>query len=473
MNNKPFIHTFESGNSHFIYDVNTDKILKVDKDVYTYLNNLLENPGCEIKLEPKTEESINTLINYGFLKTSRVKKTLHPGTKYLDYQVKNKLASITLQVTQNCNLRCEYCIYSGGYKNRVHANKKMDIATAKRCVDYLISHSKESNAVNIGFYGGEPLLEFELIKEVVNYSKKVGEGKEIYFNLTTNATLFNEEIVEFFVKNKITVMISLDGDKEIHDKSRVFAISGKGSYDVVVKNINYIKNNYPEYYKEHITFNTVINQENEYERIDDFISKNETFKDSIFLSSIINSNYTDKVRVASEKFITDKKYDRFLTLLSKLDFVNDKNLSPLSELERLALEDFRSEKNIDERSELPEVWHHGGPCIPGVFRLFVTSEGEFLPCEKVSECSKLGTIGSLDTGIDLEKAKEVLNIGQFYEKKCFDCWAYGYCDVCIARVDDTNCEKENIQPSDCDKILYTLENTMKDYCVLKSLGYRY
>ncbi|OJT87365.1 hypothetical protein BM535_20895 [Clostridioides difficile] len=71
----------------------------------------------------------------------------------------------------------------------------------------MIKNSSQLNEVSVGFYGGEPLLEFDLIKQIVEYVKVVGEGKEIYFNLTTNATLFNEEIIEFFVKINITTMI--------------------------------------------------------------------------------------------------------------------------------------------------------------------------------------------------------------------------------------------------------------------------
>lgn len=473
MNQKPFIHTFTAGESYYVYDVNTDKILEVDAKVYTVLHKIENNVFDDTYIEEDTQNYINMLLNYGFLKNNRVKKTKHPETDYLKYHVNNRLSSIILQVTQNCNLRCEYCIYSGSYNNRVHTNKRMSLTTAKKCIDYLISHSKQLNEVSIGFYGGEPLLEFNLIKEVVNYSKKVGEGKNIYFNLTTNGTLFTPEIVDFFVKNDITAMISLDGNQEIHDKSRIFASSGKGSHSIILKNVHYIKSTYPEYYKKHITFNTVINPENEYDCIDNFISNEDVLKNSIFLSSAINNNYSAKKRVISENYLTGKNYDRFLILLSKLKFIDSKNMSPLSKIESSLLDEFRYEKNLDGRLELPEVWHHGGPCIPGAFRVFVTADGDFFPCERVSENSQLGKIGNLNDGIDIDRATKILNIGKIYEDKCFDCWAYSYCDICIAKIDDTCCSEKDICPHDCQNILYTTESNMKDYCVLKSLGYQY
>lgn len=78
----------------------------------------------------------------------------------------SKLQSICLQVTQDCNLRCKYCAYSENYKNRVHNNKTMSIETAKKAVDFLIHNSSESDIVGISFYGGEPLLNFKLIRKV-------------------------------------------------------------------------------------------------------------------------------------------------------------------------------------------------------------------------------------------------------------------------------------------------------------------
>ncbi|MDR1773925.1 MAG: SPASM domain-containing protein [Clostridioides sp.] len=103
----------------------------------------------------------------------------------------------------------------------------------------------------------------------------------------------------------------------------------------------------------------------------------------------------------------------------------------------------------------------------------MTVDGDFYPCERVSEKSVLGKIGNIFSGIYLEKAEKILNIGKIYEDKCRDCWAYSACDICIAKLDDTECNEKDILPKDCKKIKFTFENNLKDYCVLKSLGYKY
>ncbi|MCR1824680.1 Cys-rich peptide radical SAM maturase CcpM, partial [Terrisporobacter muris] len=455
----------------YIYDVNTNKILEISKDLYAYLKEYLYSDKNS-NLNAKVEKELNNLKKHGFLKNKRIEKTEHPDTKFLKYYIDNKLSSVVLQVTQNCNLRCDYCIYSGSYNNRVHSNKRMNFNTAKKAVDYLIQHSKQLNEINISFYGGEPLLEFELIKKIVEYAKDLAQGKYITFNLTTNATLFTPEIVEYFVKHNITAMISLDGNEEIHDKSRVFASSGKGTHKFVLKNLQFIKENYPEYYKNNITFNTVVLPENQYTCIHDFVSIEELLKDSYFLESDVSQHNTDKEFKMSDDYVFGKNYGRFLILLSKLNIVDSKNLSPLLQVANSVFDGFIADRNIT-RIELPTVSHHSGPCLPGVYRAFITTDGDIYPCEKVSEKSCLSKIGTLDDGIDLEKASKLLNIGQFYEEKCFNCWSYTNCGICIAKLNEIDRSEEEIEPQYCDLIKYTTESNMKDYCVLKSLGYQY
>lgn len=156
MEQKPFIHLFQTSTGFYFYDVNTDSILNIDENVYDYLKK--EQLG---ESSSNTLEYVEFLRKQGYLKSNKVKITEHPETEVLKYHCENRVEGIILQVTQNCNLHCDYCTYSGGYINRIHTNKRMSKETAKRGIDYLISHSRDCQYVSIGFYGGEPLLEFD------------------------------------------------------------------------------------------------------------------------------------------------------------------------------------------------------------------------------------------------------------------------------------------------------------------------
>lgn len=122
---------------------------------------------------------IKDLINQGYLKSRHVEESYNPITPYIHQYLDTKVCNLVLQITQNCNLRCEYCAYSGSYKNRIHSNKRMTFEVAAKAIDFVVSHSKEAEQFYIGFYGGEPLLEFSLIKRCVDYANRQCEGRKI------------------------------------------------------------------------------------------------------------------------------------------------------------------------------------------------------------------------------------------------------------------------------------------------------
>ena len=153
----------------------------------------------------------------------------HPATDFVEDLTTRKAGTLVLQITQNCNLRCSYCPYSqSSEKHRHHTNQNMSWETAKKAVDFYYDKSIDADTANISFYGGEPLLQFSLMKAVVAYSKKKFEGKKCVFSITTNATLLTKEIADFLITNEFRLAISLDGDKESNDRNRKF-VSQKGS----------------------------------------------------------------------------------------------------------------------------------------------------------------------------------------------------------------------------------------------------
>ena len=170
----------------------------------------------------------------GYCEKSSIETILHPQTPIVDAFLSKKVGNLVLQVTQDCNLRCKYCVYSGNYYNRVHSKHKMSEEIALRAVDFFMERSSAVESPIIGFYGGEPFLEFGLIKKVVNYVNDTYADRNCGFNLTTNLTLLNDEIIKFVIKNNVHIMISIDGPEQIQNRNRVFE-SGKGSFDTVVE----------------------------------------------------------------------------------------------------------------------------------------------------------------------------------------------------------------------------------------------
>ena len=120
--------------------------------------------------------------------------------------------------------------------------------TAKKAIDFFLKRNIELPEIIIGFYGGEPLLEFDLIKKCVEYVESIVEGKKVFFNITTNGTLLTDEVVDFFVEKDFKLSISLDGSQKEHDVNRKFR-DGSGSFNTIINNIKRIKTRYPQYNK--------------------------------------------------------------------------------------------------------------------------------------------------------------------------------------------------------------------------------
>ncbi|MEA3295822.1 MAG: radical SAM protein [Patescibacteria group bacterium] len=131
---------------------------------------------------------------------------------------------LSLEITQNCNLRCKYCVYGEDYfYYRSRSNKEMEYEVTKKGIEYVFNIINERNKkeFSLSFYGGEPLLNFEIIKKIVKYSKKLFNKWKLRFSITTNGTLIDEEIINFLILNNFQVLISLDGPKDVHDAKRI------------------------------------------------------------------------------------------------------------------------------------------------------------------------------------------------------------------------------------------------------------
>ena len=313
----------------------------------------------------------------GFLKCTHSRVSEHPATEYYKFFVNNDLGQLTLQVTQRCNLDCSYCIYSDNYNNRHHADKWMTLEIAKKAIDYYVAHSSDEEEISIGFYGGEPLLAFDFIKECVAYAEEAFEGRKVMYSFTTNGTLLTDEKLDFLVQYNFAILISLDGPEDVQNRHRKFANSETGSFETLMKNIKNLKLKYPTYFKDHISFNTVLDQRYPLADIANFMLTDETVRDSRFSTSTINDTYANTKIESNSVFVEEYEYEKFKTFLWLTEKLSRQEISPIM---RDVYSDVRKMTILFERynqESLPYKGHRGGPCIPGVRKLFVTV-GEIL-----------------------------------------------------------------------------------------------
>lgn len=459
--NKPFVYYFNTPKGYYCYDVNSNAIIRVSPNLYESLkaDRTLEDCDAEIKNE------IGILAQAGMLSSGKWKSIEHPATGLLRENMDGSIEMLTLQVTQQCNLRCKYCPYSGSYYNRKHSSASMSADTAKKAIDFYIKHSYNKKMLNIGFYGGEPLIQYNLIKELVEYSRVQGEGKEVGFHMTTNATLLDKEIIDFLAENKFKLTISLDGPRELHDKNRE-SVDGKGSFDKVVRNIGIIQAEHPEYLKE-IMFNCVIDGRGDFGCLNDFFTNYETVKDiNAIFSDLAQEGIKDKeLLLSSEEYDSAYQYEVFKLLLSKCGLVSPREVSVIVQSYYEHIRQSLKGRSIGTVHGM--TGHPGGPCVPGVHKLFVNIHGDFYPCEKLNECISDYIIGNVEKGFDYHKAEKILNIGRTTPEDCRNCWCSRFCYQCILFSEDGNSISADARRAHCQAVRSAVDNMFKDYCLIK------
>lgn len=457
----PFIHLIDTPIGNYVYDVNKNQIIEIDIDMYNALKNMLNG---DMNVD---EDKVLLWQSYGYFSSNHSNISKHPDTDYIEYYVKSHLSALTLQVTQQCNFRCEYCIYSGNYMDRKHSSLIMTKEMAKSGIDYLLSHSMDNNNIYLGFYGGEPLCEFDLIKWSIDYTNKKVENKKVYYNITTNASLLTEDMINYFVSNNVMMLISLDGPKDIHDAKRKFASDGSGTFDTVIDNIRFIHDKYPKYYEENVGFNVVLHGD-KYNDIKNFFNNNQLFCNNSIISTFITDNYCLKDNEIEDIVIAEKKYDLFMKMLYGSKGIDEKNSSRLIDSEFYKIGSI--EEYLNERTCLPDSCHRGGGCVPGVHKLFLSANGKFYPCERVSEASDVCCIGDIDKGLDEAKIRQLLNLERYTSEECKKCWAASFCTICLAGLENEEQISSEKILERCDAVRNSTELWMKNYCVLKKIG---
>jgi uncharacterized protein len=444
---------FKTDKYFYFLDMGTGKIAQVDKDVYLVLKLLFETNNDFKKLTTicltnrklkKTLAKICLAVEEQHVLSAAPFEEIQGKAMYLESMLENEISSIILEVTERCNLRCNYCIYHSKHQSyREFGNKNMSIALAKKAIDFLASYSKCNKEIYIGFYGGEPLINFPLIKQSIKYAKNLFNDQKITFSMTTNATLLTEEIADFLVANEMSIIISLDGPKDIHNQNRVF-INQEGSFTSTLKGVeNLIKAYCKQKIEPNFGFNMVItNAYNQkiYDEIYDLFNSIKNLPENFAVTlGGVNHDPHDYEYILPQSLAE-------IELLKSIDtpmfLWHDKKQKKLRNDEPLYTKGaynqglLRVHKRI--MSDYPlQVYGMQGCCAPGVRRLYVTTEGNFNICEKVGNIPSLGNI---DDGFDLENIKKYYFDDYLSEVKkyCQNCWAVNLCGLCYTNCYDSN-----------------------------------
>ena len=334
-----------------------------------------------------------------------------------------KVRQLIFEVTQNCNLNCHYCIYNDNYQHqRSKTQKNLDFNTAKKGLDYLrhLIIDRKDKSLVIGFYGGEPLINFDVVKQIVEFTNLIFANWELNFNITTNLTILSEETLNYLVKNKFSVLVSLDGSKEIHDAHRTYP-NGSGSFEKTFANLDLIKKNHPLFYRERVRFSSIYSKDLSLMKLHDFFSGDGLVKENpLRVKTVLesNTNYYSRFPV-DKKNSRDEFQDFFEIIKNKL-----KNKVKLVPFESSMLSNLAK---ITENLKSARFSTLAGTCCFDV-RLYIDAIGSFHICEKMNPSFSFGDVWK---GFDYKKMAEIVeNYIRNISDKCTTCWAMHLCNRC-------------------------------------------
>lgn len=455
---RPFIARFRTAAKFYVYDVNTNAVLKVDPSVWEILAAVGETKTdgiLQLLAEKYSEqdfaqalETIQRLQEESYAFSSNRPKGIRFSLSYAELaeQFKRELNQLILNVTEACNLRCRYCVFSGSYHfQRTHAPRLMDFEVARKAVDLYLNCCDETEFPAITFYGGEPLLNFKLIRQVIEYVRQ-NYHREVSFNLTTNGLLLKGEAADFLAQNKIPILVSLDGPEEIQDSMRIKA-DGSGSYSSVMTNLRALLEKYPEYVRYFVNFSVTLADSGNLVQAHEFFTNGDPlfqeaaftitgvdpFQSSLPEEGVINANDGRTIDKLAQKYvatlIAKQQPDAFLSSLfdNAMRRIHRRSLTPMKEYE-----------------------HMNGACSPGIRRLFCTVDGDFSLCERVSSGFNIGNVNDgPDPGAACRLAQEYARVSS---SKCSQCWAVRFCSICFTRTTHTSEGlKKDSQPCEAER----------------------
>ena len=426
----PFVYLLKTNNHPYVYDVNTNQVVRVSEELFQYLKATNLNRD-RIKTDSIIQEE-SSLKAKGYLNPYRPEHIYRPDTEDLDYYLNHRMSEMILQVTQSCNFACRYCKYSYDTSglNHQHNNRFMTWEIAKKSIDFLAQHSRDSSFISIAFYGGEPLLNYPLIKKCIDYSQNIFFGKKQRYAITTNGSLLSFEMIEFFIRKNVSLTVSLDGPQKIHDKNRKNGKNGQGTFSIVFNILQQIKKKYPDYYRK-IKINSVIDPLNSIKDIDDFFYQ-DLFQDNHVNTPLVKLSNSSKIVFPTDYLIEYNK-DKLLALLALAGLCEITDISKIAASYYEQLLKFK--KKLSKHNPLPPVIGVGGTCRLGALRAFTTIDGRIYPCEKINDNSHAMQIGTIETGFDIQHIKSLYNMLGLLDGKCNNCWNIRLCNICPMKID--------------------------------------
>ena len=415
------IHQYKNNGFNIVLDVNSGAVHVVDDVVYDVIAYMDENHMEQDTIDTAMAKLAASSMTY---EKDQVREALEEIYELKDAQMlftediyeksidafKNRetvVKALCLHIAHDCNLACKYCFAEEG---EYHGRRAlMSFEVGKKALDFLVANSGSRVNLEVDFFGGEPLMNWQVVKDLVAYGRSLEEPhhKKFRFTLTTNGVLLDDEVLEFANKEMSNIVLSIDGRKEIHDMMRPFR-GGQGSYDMIV----------PKFQK-------VAESRNQ---MNYYVRGTFTHHNLDFAADVCHLADLGFKQISVEPVVA-KETDEYA--------LRDEDIPQiLEEYDKLAAEIIRRHKEGKDFNFFHFMIDlQGGPCVykrlpgcgSGTEYLAVTPWGDFYPCHQFVGNEDF-LMGNVDTGIVNTKVRDEFKCCNVYSKeKCKKCFARFYC----------------------------------------------
>ena len=444
------IHQYKMGGYNIVLDVCSGAIHTVDELAYALIarfeneekDALVASLAAEFHDKGVTKEDVTECYEQiAALKADGklfAPDTFAPMAGTLKEKTSGVIKALCLHIAHTCNLRCAYCFAGQG---KYHGEQAlMSYEVGKRALDFLMENSGTRHNLEVDFFGGEPLMNFDVVKRLVAYARSVEKerGKHFRFTLTTNGMLIDDDVIDFSNREMSNVVLSLDGRREIHDRYRVDQ-AGNGSFDrIVPKFQKFVKARGDKSYYMRGTF-THANPDF-LKDIEEMLSLGFT---ELSMEPVVAAPNDPAALTEEDKPIVMEQYEQLAQLMRR----RDKEGKPFTFYHYM----------IDLK---------GGPCIykrisgcgSGTEYMAVTPQGDLYPCHQFVGEEKF-KLGDIWRGVDNKATQEDFAACNVYAREeCRDCWARLYCSGgCAANAYHATGSVRGVYAYGCDLFRKRLE----------------
>lgn len=433
--------TFEAGGRAYLYDTTTNRLVRSPDAVAVVIDDYLARGARFVRekhggvLEPEALEHALRFLESARERHGMLQPFFHKEhgeilkAPALEAAIENGLTELVLGVTEQCNLRCRYCIFGGHYRGvRSHRDRHLSWDVASRAIDWFLSRVSAARPPQVSFYGGEPLLKWDTVRRCIERVRASTRGNEALLHVATNLTLLDEPKLAFLVAHRVSLGVSLDGPQAVHDAHRVTA-DGRGTHATVVGWLARLRDRHPEYFRKHVLLTVTLDRSMDVLEVFDFLA-GEDLEGARVQINAVQERDSDRQRLSEAERARH---------LERLDALTQRYLEASARREPFRRDLFwglfRGVVTVGAHRCIglaPAETHPNGTCTPGVRRVFVDAGGDFFPCEKLH--ARDAVIGHVETGFEVSRVRALLaRMVEFCDDACQECWAYRLCSHCLVQ----------------------------------------